>query len=117
MGDHYGDSIGHEPRVTTRGSIVLRTGLTSVTAHRVVPASWSNDPFLTCLSRAQGMNSRTNTPVETWKGPKGKQSYTYIIEENATVSFTWAFQRTTLHKTVSPSPSQGQTVCTGGILV
>lgn len=53
------------------------------------------------------MNSRTNTPVETWKGPKGKQSYTYIIEENATVSFTWAFQRTTLHKTVSPSPSQG----------
>ncbi|KAM6167281.1 endosome/lysosome-associated apoptosis and autophagy regulator 1 isoform 5-T5 [Erethizon dorsatum] len=46
-----------------------------------------------------GMNSRTNTPVETWKGSKGKQSYTYIIEENATMSFTWAFQRTTLHDT------------------
>nr|XP_020018651.1 UPF0577 protein KIAA1324 homolog isoform X2 [Castor canadensis] len=46
-----------------------------------------------------GMNSRTNTPVETWKGSKGKQSYTYIIEENATMSFTWAFQRTTLHET------------------
>ncbi|XP_028613121.1 UPF0577 protein KIAA1324 homolog isoform X4 [Grammomys surdaster] len=46
-----------------------------------------------------GMNSRTNTPVETWKGTKGKQSYTYTIEENATVSFTWAFQRTTLHET------------------
>uniref|UniRef100_A0A8C6QA87 Endosome-lysosome associated apoptosis and autophagy regulator 1 n=1 Tax=Nannospalax galili TaxID=1026970 RepID=A0A8C6QA87_NANGA len=46
-----------------------------------------------------GMNSRTNTPVETWKGGKGKQSYTYTIEENATVSFTWAFQRTTLHET------------------
>uniref|UniRef100_A0A5F9CSB6 Endosome-lysosome associated apoptosis and autophagy regulator 1 n=1 Tax=Oryctolagus cuniculus TaxID=9986 RepID=A0A5F9CSB6_RABIT len=46
-----------------------------------------------------GMNSRTNTPVETWKGSKGKQSYTYTIEENATVSFTWAFQRTTLHET------------------
>uniref|UniRef100_A0A8C2V196 Endosome-lysosome associated apoptosis and autophagy regulator 1 n=1 Tax=Chinchilla lanigera TaxID=34839 RepID=A0A8C2V196_CHILA len=44
-----------------------------------------------------GVNSRTNTPVETWKGSKGKQSYTYIIEENATMSFTWAFQRTTLH--------------------
>lgn len=56
------------------------------------------------------MNSRTNTPVETWKGTKGKQSYTYIIEENATVSFTWAFQRTTLHETVSSSPSQVQTV-------
>uniref|UniRef100_A0A8C9K095 Endosome-lysosome associated apoptosis and autophagy regulator 1 n=1 Tax=Panthera tigris altaica TaxID=74533 RepID=A0A8C9K095_PANTA len=46
-----------------------------------------------------GVNSRTNTPVETWKGSKGKQSYTYIIEENATMSFTWAFQRTTFHET------------------
>ncbi|KAM5256896.1 endosome/lysosome-associated apoptosis and autophagy regulator 1 isoform 5-T5 [Ctenodactylus gundi] len=46
-----------------------------------------------------GINSRTNTPVETWKGSKGKQSYTYVVEENATMSFTWAFQRTTLHDT------------------
>uniref|UniRef100_A0A7N4PG05 Endosome-lysosome associated apoptosis and autophagy regulator 1 n=1 Tax=Sarcophilus harrisii TaxID=9305 RepID=A0A7N4PG05_SARHA len=46
-----------------------------------------------------GMNSRTNTPVETWKGPKGKQSYTYIIEKNSSMSFTWAFQRTTSHET------------------
>ncbi|XP_059862579.1 endosome/lysosome-associated apoptosis and autophagy regulator 1 isoform X3 [Delphinus delphis] len=46
-----------------------------------------------------GMNSRTNSPVETWRGSKGKQSYTYIIEENATMSFTWAFQRTSLHET------------------
>ncbi|XP_062961448.1 endosome/lysosome-associated apoptosis and autophagy regulator 1 isoform X2 [Cynocephalus volans] len=45
-----------------------------------------------------GVNSRTNTPVETWKGSKGKQSYTYTIEENATMSFTWAFQRTTFHE-------------------
>ncbi|XP_034788627.1 endosome/lysosome-associated apoptosis and autophagy regulator 1 isoform X4 [Pan paniscus] len=45
-----------------------------------------------------GVNSRTNTPVETWKGSKGKQSYTYIIEENTTTSFTWAFQRTTFHE-------------------
>ncbi|XP_039179264.1 endosome/lysosome-associated apoptosis and autophagy regulator 1 isoform X1 [Crotalus tigris] len=41
-----------------------------------------------------GMNSRTNSPVETWIGSKGKQSYTYIVEKNATTSFTWAFQRT-----------------------
>ncbi|XP_003784126.1 UPF0577 protein KIAA1324 homolog isoform X2 [Otolemur garnettii] len=45
-----------------------------------------------------GVNSRTNTPVETWKGSKGKQSYTYIVEENATMSFTWAFQRTTFRE-------------------
>lgn len=65
----------------------------------------SHHAFLTCLSWVQGMNSRTNTPVETWKGSKVKQSYTYIIEENATMSFTWAFQRTTLHDTVSCSSS------------
>nr|KAF6413426.1 hypothetical protein HJG59_007265 [Molossus molossus] len=47
-----------------------------------------------------GMNSRTNTPVETWKGSKGKQSFTYIIEKNATVSFTWAFQRTSFHEII-----------------
>lgn len=68
-------------------------------AHNIALASRGNHTFLTCLSWAQGMNSRTNTPVETWKGTKGKQSYTYTIEENATVSFTWAFQRTTLHET------------------
>ncbi|XP_020660952.3 endosome/lysosome-associated apoptosis and autophagy regulator 1 isoform X1 [Pogona vitticeps] len=45
-----------------------------------------------------GVNSRTNTPVETWVGSKGKQSYTYIIEKNATMSFTWAFQRTAYHE-------------------
>ncbi|XP_065259274.1 endosome/lysosome-associated apoptosis and autophagy regulator 1 isoform X4 [Emys orbicularis] len=45
-----------------------------------------------------GVNSRTNTPVETWNGSKEKQSYTYIIEKNATMSFTWAFQRTAYHE-------------------
>ncbi|NXS53843.1 K1324 protein, partial [Brachypteracias leptosomus] len=45
-----------------------------------------------------GINSRTNTPVETWTGAKGKQSYTYVVERNATMSFTWAFQRTPYHE-------------------
>ncbi|NXT44216.1 K1324 protein, partial [Pelecanoides urinatrix] len=45
-----------------------------------------------------GINSRSNTPVETWTGPKGKQSYTYVVEKNATMSFTWAFQRTPYHE-------------------
>lgn len=61
--------------------------------------------LFTCLSWVQGVNSRTNTPVETWKGSKGKQSYTYIIEENTTTSFTWVFQRTTFLEAVSSSPS------------
>ncbi|XP_059723918.1 endosome/lysosome-associated apoptosis and autophagy regulator 1 isoform X4 [Haemorhous mexicanus] len=45
-----------------------------------------------------GVNSHTNTPVETWTGSTGKQSYTYLVEKNATVSFTWAFQRTPYHE-------------------
>ncbi|RMB99524.1 hypothetical protein DUI87_24261 [Hirundo rustica rustica] len=45
-----------------------------------------------------GINSHTNTPVETWTGSTGKQSYTYLVEKNATMSFTWAFQRTPYHE-------------------
>lgn len=48
----------------------------------------------------QGVKSRTNTPVETWTGSTGKQSYTYLVEKNATMSFTWAFQRTPYHEAV-----------------
>ncbi|XP_059359670.1 endosome/lysosome-associated apoptosis and autophagy regulator 1 [Carassius carassius] len=32
--------------------------------------------------------------VESWSGTIGKQSYSYIIKSNNTVSFTWGFQRT-----------------------
>lgn len=67
---------------------------------------------LHCRIPMQGINSHTNTPVETWTGPRGKQSYTYVVEKNATMSFTWAFQRTPYHEEVrngvsppSPSPS------------
>ncbi|XP_025891861.1 UPF0577 protein KIAA1324 homolog [Nothoprocta perdicaria] len=40
-----------------------------------------------------GVNARTNTPVETWTGAQGRQSYSYVVERNASTSFTWAFQR------------------------
>lgn len=72
-------------------------------AARVPPSPAATQPcaFFTRLSWVQGVNSRANTPVETWKGSKGKQSFTYIVEKNATVSFTWAFQRTTFHEIVS----------------
>ncbi|XP_037126265.1 endosome/lysosome-associated apoptosis and autophagy regulator 1 [Syngnathus acus] len=41
-----------------------------------------------------GLNPWSNNEVEQWKGSNGKQSYSYLIQSNATVSFTWAFQRT-----------------------
>ncbi|XP_017323848.2 endosome/lysosome-associated apoptosis and autophagy regulator 1 [Ictalurus punctatus] len=41
-----------------------------------------------------GLNERNNRVVETWRGTIGKQSYSYLIKSNLTVSFTWGFQRT-----------------------
>ncbi|XP_040009905.1 endosome/lysosome-associated apoptosis and autophagy regulator 1 [Xiphias gladius] len=41
-----------------------------------------------------GYNQWNNDVVEQWKGSKGKQSYSYLIQSNSTVSFTWTFQRT-----------------------
>lgn len=38
--------------------------------------------------------------VESWEGSKEKQSYTHIMTKNASVSFTWAFQRTNQAKDV-----------------
>ncbi|KAK2851332.1 hypothetical protein Q5P01_007608 [Channa striata] len=41
-----------------------------------------------------GYNEWNNNVVEEWNGSKGKQSYSYLIESNSTVSFTWTFRRT-----------------------
>ncbi|XP_056629223.1 endosome/lysosome-associated apoptosis and autophagy regulator 1 isoform X3 [Triplophysa dalaica] len=41
-----------------------------------------------------GQNERNNMFVESWSGTVGKQSYSYLIKSNSTVSFTWGFQRT-----------------------
>lgn len=41
-----------------------------------------------------GQNERNNMIVESWSGTIGKQSYSYLIKSNSTVSFTWGFQRT-----------------------
>ncbi|XP_048862458.1 endosome/lysosome-associated apoptosis and autophagy regulator family member 2-like isoform X1 [Brienomyrus brachyistius] len=40
------------------------------------------------------MNRKSTNIVESWEGSKEKQSYTYIITQNASMSFTWAFRRT-----------------------
>ncbi|XP_072223359.1 endosome/lysosome-associated apoptosis and autophagy regulator 1 [Leuresthes tenuis] len=41
-----------------------------------------------------GYNKWNNNVVEQWKGSSRKQSYSYLIQSNSTVSFTWTFQRT-----------------------
>ncbi|CAL8368427.1 unnamed protein product [Lota lota] len=37
--------------------------------------------------------------VEKWHGTTGKQSYSYVVPDNITTSFTWAFRRMQLHGT------------------
>ncbi|XP_063065737.1 endosome/lysosome-associated apoptosis and autophagy regulator 1 [Engraulis encrasicolus] len=48
-----------------------------------------------------GVSERNNVVVESWRGTNGKQSYSYIIKSNSTVSFTWGFQRHGMHTTES----------------
>ncbi|GAA6101845.1 endosome/lysosome-associated apoptosis and autophagy regulator family member 2 [Tachysurus ichikawai] len=41
---------------------------------------------------------RSTNVVESWEDSKEKQSYTHIMTKNASVSYTWAFQRTNQNK-------------------
>lgn len=42
----------------------------------------------------QGYNEWNNNIVEQWNGSNRKQSYSYLIQSNSTVTFAWTFQRT-----------------------
>lgn len=42
----------------------------------------------------QDVNMKSTTVVESWEGSKEKQSYSHSMSRNASVTFTWAFQRT-----------------------
>ncbi|XP_029012916.1 endosome/lysosome-associated apoptosis and autophagy regulator 1 [Betta splendens] len=41
-----------------------------------------------------GYSEWNNNIVEQWNGNNGKQSYSYLIQSNRTVTFSWTFQRT-----------------------
>uniref|UniRef100_A0A671VMN1 Endosome-lysosome associated apoptosis and autophagy regulator family member 2a n=1 Tax=Sparus aurata TaxID=8175 RepID=A0A671VMN1_SPAAU len=47
------------------------------------------------------VNRKSTTVVESWEGAKTRQSYTHIMTKNASVSYTWAFQRTNQPSDVS----------------
>uniref|UniRef100_A0A3Q2E832 Endosome-lysosome associated apoptosis and autophagy regulator family member 2 n=1 Tax=Cyprinodon variegatus TaxID=28743 RepID=A0A3Q2E832_CYPVA len=40
------------------------------------------------------VNRKSTTVVESWEGSKGKQAFSHSMTRNASVTFTWAFQRT-----------------------
>uniref|UniRef100_A0AAY5KR10 MRH domain-containing protein n=1 Tax=Esox lucius TaxID=8010 RepID=A0AAY5KR10_ESOLU len=40
------------------------------------------------------VNRKSTKVLESWNGSKDRQSYTHIMNKNASVSYTWAFQRT-----------------------
>ncbi|CAL8323341.1 unnamed protein product [Merluccius merluccius] len=46
-----------------------------------------------------GYTQMNNNIVEKWQGTTGKQSYSYVVQDNITTSFTWAFRRTQQHGT------------------
>ncbi|KAJ8017113.1 hypothetical protein DPEC_G00014390 [Dallia pectoralis] len=42
----------------------------------------------------KGLSEINNEMVEHWTGTNRKQSYSYVVKDNSTVSFSWVFQRT-----------------------
>ncbi|XP_054631621.1 endosome/lysosome-associated apoptosis and autophagy regulator family member 2 isoform X1 [Dunckerocampus dactyliophorus] len=40
------------------------------------------------------INRKSTTVVESWERSKTRQTYTHVLTKNASVSYTWAFQRT-----------------------
>uniref|UniRef100_A0A8D3EFU9 Endosome-lysosome associated apoptosis and autophagy regulator family member 2a n=1 Tax=Scophthalmus maximus TaxID=52904 RepID=A0A8D3EFU9_SCOMX len=40
------------------------------------------------------VNRKSTTVVESWERSKPRQTYTHVMTKNASVSYTWAFQRT-----------------------
>uniref|UniRef100_A0A8C2HV17 Si:dkey-153k10.9 n=1 Tax=Cyprinus carpio TaxID=7962 RepID=A0A8C2HV17_CYPCA len=47
------------------------------------------------------VNRKSTNVVESWVGSKLRQAYTHIMTKNASVSYTWAFQRTNKASDVS----------------
>uniref|UniRef100_A0A8C9XFV5 Endosome-lysosome associated apoptosis and autophagy regulator family member 2a n=1 Tax=Sander lucioperca TaxID=283035 RepID=A0A8C9XFV5_SANLU len=49
------------------------------------------------------VNRKSTTVVESWEKTKTRQTYTHVMTKNASVSYTWAFQRTNQPSDVSIS--------------
>uniref|UniRef100_A0AAX7SWY8 MRH domain-containing protein n=1 Tax=Astatotilapia calliptera TaxID=8154 RepID=A0AAX7SWY8_ASTCA len=50
------------------------------------------------------VNRKSTKIVESWEKNKTRQTYTHIMTKNASVSYTWAFQRTNQASDVSGTP-------------
>uniref|UniRef100_A0A8C8HEU6 MRH domain-containing protein n=1 Tax=Oncorhynchus tshawytscha TaxID=74940 RepID=A0A8C8HEU6_ONCTS len=49
------------------------------------------------------VNRKSTRVVASWEGSKVRQSYTHIMTKNASVSYTWAYQRTNQDITYTPA--------------
>uniref|UniRef100_A0A8C2WKL1 Endosome-lysosome associated apoptosis and autophagy regulator family member 2a n=1 Tax=Cyclopterus lumpus TaxID=8103 RepID=A0A8C2WKL1_CYCLU len=47
------------------------------------------------------VNRKSTTVVDSWERAKARQTYTHVMTQNASVSYTWAFQRTNQPSDVS----------------
>uniref|UniRef100_A0A3B3ZPQ4 MRH domain-containing protein n=1 Tax=Periophthalmus magnuspinnatus TaxID=409849 RepID=A0A3B3ZPQ4_9GOBI len=59
------------------------------------------------------INRKSTTVVESWSKTQNRRTYSHVMNQNASVSYTWAFQRTNqpseVTPTCSPTPPPGQT--------
>uniref|UniRef100_A0A8C7FA04 Endosome-lysosome associated apoptosis and autophagy regulator 1 n=1 Tax=Oncorhynchus kisutch TaxID=8019 RepID=A0A8C7FA04_ONCKI len=62
-----------------------------------------------CTLYFMGYSERTNDMVEHWSGSTRKQSYSYLVKSNSTVSFTWGFQRTQAYNLPLENSNDGYT--------
>ncbi|XP_072241815.1 endosome/lysosome-associated apoptosis and autophagy regulator family member 2 isoform X1 [Leuresthes tenuis] len=73
---------------------------TSVSSHSVTEFGRITFEFETlCTADCElyfmmDVNRKSTTVVESWEKTKTRQTYTHIMTKNASVSYTWAFQRT-----------------------
>lgn len=54
----------------------------------------------------QDVNRKSTNVVESWEGTKSRRAYTHIMTKNASVSYTWAFQRTNKPLDVRVRPTE-----------
>lgn len=71
------------------GVAPLRSGMALGARCPLTPA-----PFPPPTPPPQDVHSKSTTVVESWSGSKGRQSYSHSMSRNDSVTFTWAFQRT-----------------------
>uniref|UniRef100_A0A4W4EBC7 MRH domain-containing protein n=1 Tax=Electrophorus electricus TaxID=8005 RepID=A0A4W4EBC7_ELEEL len=101
-GDHIRSGVGGSDNdyliLTLRVSgFKLPTSLAGVTAGEFGRITFIFETICSAdceLYFMMDVNRKSTNVVESWEGTKSRRAYTHIMTKNASVSYTWAFQRT-----------------------